>query len=55
VHVHLGVDLPRVWYYRISSNSCTLVILLQVDLASNDEPETIYEGCYETKDIFIFA
>ncbi len=31
------------------------MILLQVDLASNDELETIYEGCYEIKDISIFA
>jgi hypothetical protein len=31
------------------------VILLQVDLASSDEPKTVYEGCYETKDISIFA
>jgi hypothetical protein len=32
-----------------------LVILLQVDPAFDDEPETVCEGCYETKDIFIFA
>jgi hypothetical protein len=32
-----------------------MVILLQVDLASSDEPETICEGCYETKDTSIFA
>jgi len=31
------------------------VILLQVDPASNDEPETVREGCYETKDTSIFA
>jgi hypothetical protein len=31
------------------------VILLQVDPAFSDEPKTIYEGCYETKDISIFA
>ncbi len=31
------------------------MILLQVDPASGDEPETVYEGCYETKDIYIFA
>jgi hypothetical protein len=31
------------------------VILLQVDPVSGDEPETVYEGCYETKDISIFA
>jgi hypothetical protein len=32
-----------------------LVILLQVDLASGDELETVYEGCYETENISIFA
>ncbi len=31
------------------------MILLQVDLASNDEFETVYEGCYEIKDTSIFA
>ncbi len=51
----LEVEPPRAWYYRISPNSRTLVILLQVDLASGDEPETVCEGCYETEDIFIFA
>ncbi len=49
------IDPPRTWYYRISLNFRTLVILLQVDPASSDEPETIYEGCYETKDTFIFT
>ncbi len=29
--------------------------MLQADLASGDEPETICEGCYETKDTSIFA
>jgi hypothetical protein len=55
VRARLEVEPPRAWYYRISPNSRTLVILLQVDLASGDEPETVCEGCYETKDIFIFA
>jgi hypothetical protein len=31
------------------------VILLQVNLTSGDEPETVCEGCYETKDTSIFA
>jgi len=31
------------------------VILLQIDLTSGDEHETICEGCYETKDTFIFT
>jgi len=55
VHVCLEVDPPRAWYYRNSPNSRTLMILLQVDLASNDELETVYEGCYETEDTFIFT
>jgi hypothetical protein len=32
-----------------------LVTLLQVDLASGDEPKTICEGCYEIEDTSIFA
>ncbi len=55
VCARLEVEPPRIWYYRISSNSRTLVILLQVDPAFGDEPETICEGCYETEDISIFA
>jgi hypothetical protein len=55
VRARLKVEPPRAWYYRISPNSRTLVILLQVDLASGDELETIYEGCYETEDTFIFT
>jgi hypothetical protein len=55
VRTCLEVEPPRAWYYRISTNSRTLVILLQVDLASGDELETICEGCYETKDTSIFA
>ncbi len=31
------------------------MILLQVDPTSGDEPEIDCEGCYETKDTFIFA
>ncbi len=31
------------------------MILLQVDPASGDEPETVCESCYETEDISIFA
>jgi hypothetical protein len=55
VRVRLEVEPPRAWYYRISPNSRTLVILLQVDLASGDKPKTVCEGCYETEDISIFA
>jgi len=55
VHARLEVEPPRAWYYRISPNSRTLVILLQVDPTFGDEPETICEGCYETEDNSIFA
>ncbi len=55
VRACLEVEPPRAWYYRISPNSRTLVILLQVDPASSDEPEIVCEGCYETKDTSIFA
>jgi hypothetical protein len=48
VRAHLEVDPFQAWYYRISPNSCTLVILLQDDLASGDEPEIACESCYET-------
>jgi hypothetical protein len=55
VRARLAVEPPRAWYYRISPNFRTLVILLQVDPASGDKPETICEGCYETEDTSIFA
>jgi hypothetical protein len=54
LHTCLKVDPPRTWYYRSSPNFRTLVILLQIDLASSDEPETICENL-ETKDAFIFT
>jgi hypothetical protein len=43
------------WYYCISPNFHTLVILLQVDFDFCDELETIYEGFYKIKNIFIFT
>ncbi len=55
VHTHFEVEPPQVWYYRIFPNFCMLVILLQVNPVSGDEPKTIYEGCYETGDTFIFT
>ncbi len=55
VHARLEVEPPRTWYYHISPNSRTLVILLQVDPTSGDEPEIVCEGCYETEDTSIFA
>jgi len=51
----LEVEPPRAWYHRISLNSRTMVILLQVNLAFGDEPETNCEGCYETEDTSIFV
>jgi hypothetical protein len=55
VRAQLEVEPPWAYYYRISPKFRTLVILLQVNPASGDEPKTVYEGCYETKDTFIFA
>ncbi len=55
MRARLEVEPLRAWYYRISPNSRTLVILLQIDLASSDEPETVCEVCYETEDTSIFA
>jgi hypothetical protein len=55
VRVCLEVNPLQTWYYRISPNFRTLVILLQVNLASGDELETVCEGCYEIKDTSNFA
>jgi hypothetical protein len=55
VRARFEVKPPRAWYYRISPNSRTLVILLQVDPASGDEPETICEGYYDIEDTSIFT
>jgi hypothetical protein len=55
VHARLEINPLQAWYYHISPNSRTLVILLQVNLVSGDELETICEGCYKTQDTTIFA
>jgi hypothetical protein len=55
VRARLEVEPHWAWYYHISPNSRTLVILLQVDPTSDDEPETVYEGCYKIEDTSIFA
>jgi hypothetical protein len=55
MHIHFKVEPPQTWYYHISLNSCTPVILLQVDPASGDEPKIVCEGCYETKNTYIFT
>jgi len=55
VRARLEIKPPRAWYYRISPNFRTLVILLQVHPASGDKPETVCENCYETENTSIFA
>jgi hypothetical protein len=55
VHARLEVEPPRAWYYHISPNSRTLVILLQVDPAFGDKPDTVCEGCYKIEYTSIFA
>jgi hypothetical protein len=55
VRANLEVNPPWVWYYYISSNFRTLVILLQIDPASGDELKIVCEGCYETKRTSIFT
>ncbi len=49
------IDSLRAWYYHISLNSRTLVILLQVDFVSNGELKIIYGGFYKTENISIFT
>ncbi len=49
------IEPLQAWYYRIFLKSRTLVILLQVDLVSNDEPKTLYEVFYENEDTSIFT
>ncbi len=51
----LEVDPPQAWYYRIFPNFRTLVILLQVNPASDDEPKIVCEGYYQIEDASIFA
>ncbi len=55
MRAHLEVEPPQAWYYHIFPNSRTMVILLQVNPAFGDEPETVYKGCYEIKDTSIFT
>jgi hypothetical protein len=53
--LHLEVEPPQAWYYHIFLNFCTLLILLQVDPTSSDEPKIVYEGYYKIKDTSIFT
>ncbi len=55
MHSCLEVEPLQVWYYRISLNFHTLMILLQIDPNFSDELETISEGCYEIEATSIFA
>ncbi len=55
MRARLEVEPLQARYYRISPNSRTLVILLQVDPTSNDEPKTICKGCWEIENTSIFA
>ncbi len=55
MHLHLKVKPPQTWYYRISLIFRTLVILLQVDPTSSDEPKIVYEILYQIKNISIFT
>jgi hypothetical protein len=41
VCVRLEINPPWAWYYCIYLNFCTLIILLQVDPVSGDEPKTV--------------
>jgi hypothetical protein len=55
VYVRFEVDPPQGWYYRTFPNFRTLMILLQVNLVSDDEHETVCEGYYEIEDTSIFT
>jgi len=55
VCAHPKIEPLQTWYYHISLNSRTLVILLQIDFDLNDEFETVYEGYYKIEDTSIFA
>jgi hypothetical protein len=55
VCTHFEINPPWAWYYCISPNYRTLVILLQVDPISGDELEIVCASCYETEDASIFA
>ncbi len=55
MHLCLKVEPFQAWYYRIYSNFYILVILLQIDSTSGDEPKIVYEGFYEIENTSIFA
>jgi len=49
------IEPSQVWYYQFFSNFRTLVIVLQVDSAFNNELEIVYGNFYEIENISIFA
>jgi hypothetical protein len=55
VRPHLEFNTLKFGVITFFPNSHTLVILLQVNLAFNDEPETFCELFYKTEDISVFA
>jgi len=55
VRAHFKIDPLRTWYYPLSSNFYTMVILFQVDPVVGYEPETVCEGYYEIENTSIFA
>jgi hypothetical protein len=55
VHPRFEVEPPQTWYYHISLNSCTLMILLQVNPVFGDEFEIAFEGFYEIENISNFT
>ncbi len=55
VHFRFKVEPFWTWYYHIYLNFWMLVILLQVDSDSSDEPKFVYEGFYEIEKTSIFA
>ncbi len=55
VRARLEVDPFQAWYYHISPNFRTRMILLQIDLTSGNKLEIVCEGYYETEDTSIFC
>jgi hypothetical protein len=52
VRVCLEIDPPQAWCYCIFPNFRNIMILLQVNPISGDDPKIVCEGCYETKDTY---
>ncbi len=54
MHPCFEVEPPRAWYYCISPNFRTLMILLQINHVFGDEHEIVCEGRYKIEDTFYF-